>query len=703
MWIIISRENEISSYWSNRLENARIEVLSKFNIEEIDESKFIRVSQFFNLEKDEMRLPDFSKHSFLRFYFFQSPMKVLGQLKKLGVKDNVQIFFGYGISSILIVSDSKQKIDTLIQEVSEVHISYEEWEIRDNKLQEPVIDPATRVQESSIKFNDFSPLPDSDKNIFEELFLSLNLFATKVAVIPKPNLFKIEKINREVNSLIDKVVKYQKLIDSELDSIKDIEKIESLNPQELEELKTRIEKNIKHNYHKNQYIDRAIQLISIISYVSTQTFSGVIPVLSRRSLIRRHSLGGIGSCVLALNRITDFIEQIFHDYNFSEKITKDFKKPNTFLQDIENPHKYSIKKWKHSNIDEINWPKVNGTNLFKLPYFSARLGFRESEYAISAAIQSITSGSDREWSIMTITHELMHSQVRQLLNLILAGDLSELDDKDKEEFYDTFKRISTDGFEDEDSLLDSIRYILLTHCCLADKYGSLTVTKRVMVAGNLNYSIPADYKSMFKLLMYNFRSINEIFVHVFDLNYIYRGQIDFYLKSIWHSWSSLPHIDADIRQYVLRCLIVISTKVTANDPFKRFEESVSILKNSLVKLHAEIKKPLIGRIIIMLNNIEEFEKDYYGGFYSYLVLVDMINSVFISDKISAKLYKDDYVRLLDDNEKEELDYTYDLPDEFHNVEIGSPVAFLLNRIRNIHSDNTTDYARETCKLMLSII
>ncbi|MEP2936868.1 MAG: hypothetical protein ABJL86_00665 [Gilvibacter sp.] len=638
-------------------------------------------------------------------------MKTLGELEKAYNDTELQIYFGYGISSILVISNEKNKIDKLIEGISEKYISYEEWEIENHKLKDTNIDPATSDENSNISFNDFHELPNSDKNIFEELFLSLNLFATKIAVIPQKDLFKIDNINLEVNSLIDKVVHFQKLIDSEEDTIRDIEKIDSLSPRDLKKLEDRIEENIKHNYHKNQYIDRAIQLISIISYVSTQTFSGVIPILSRRSLIRRHSLGGIGSCVLAMNRITNFIEGIFHNYNFSDKITKDFKRKNSFLPDIRDPHHYSTKKWKYSNIDEIERAQINRNNLFKLPYFSARLGFRESEYAISAAIQSITSGADREWSIMTITHELMHSQVRQVLNLILAGDISELDNTDKEEFYKTFKKISLNGFEDEHSLLDSVRYIILTHCCLADKYGSLTVTKNEVVAGNLDYDIPADYNSMFKLVMYNFRNINEIFVHVFDLNYIYRGQIDFYLKSIWHSWSSLPHIDADIRQYVLRCLIVISAKVTADDPFKRFVESVSILRDSLVKLHAEIKKPLISRIIIMLRDIEKFEKDYYGGFYSYLVLVDMINNVFISDIISGELYDDDFAHVLDDNEKEELDYSYIIPDdlpegqerEFHNVDINSPVAFLLNRIRYIQSDRTTDYARETCKLMLSII
>ncbi|AKA33915.1 hypothetical protein [Flagellimonas lutaonensis] len=704
MWLVISRKDEISSYWGDTSLNANVEVFEELKQEQLAKNNYNRISQIFPLIESEKEIPDLLEYRYIRFCFFINPMRVLSQLKVFYKSLDVKVFFGYGISSIILFGRTTAILDELLSKIDDECVSFEEWELSPGKVRCENIKAPKSIGDIKIVFEDYDQLPISIKNIFEELHLSLSLFATKVASVPIDGLFEIKKINKEINSLIKKIKKYQDSIDIQFEDLKNIQIVEDLSEEELIRLKKSINKSIEDNYHKNQYVDRAIQLISIISYVSTQTFSGTIPVLSRRSLIRRHSLCGIGSGILALYRITDFIESIFHEYNFEEKITVDFKKTGSFLVDIESPHKYDTKRWKYSNIDEFVRSKKEN-NLFKLPYFSARLGFRESEYAISAAIQSITNGADPEWSIMTLTHELMHSQVRQLLNLILAGDLSEQSEEDKMNFYMTFRDISKNGFSEEKSLLDSVRYIVLTHCCLADKYGSLSVEKHVLVAGNelQPYDIPKDYNAMFKLLTHNFRNINEIFVHLFDLNYIYRGQIDFYIKSIWHSWSSLPHIDADLRQYILRCLIVISTKVVAIRPYERFKESVSMLKSSLVDLHSKIKKPLIARIILLLNDLEYLTKAYYGGFYSYLMLVDMIDDVFISEVLSSKIYNDDFVTVLDEAESEEMDFKYDLPDSFEDERINSPVAFLLDRIRKTLEKNEIDYSRETCKIMLSII
>ncbi len=705
MWLAIYRENEISSFWNCDHDKVKVEVFESLNDKLVNSNGFKRLSQLFELDKDNSVLPSFINNTYIRFCFFQKPMKALGQLRKIMENYDVRIYFGYGLSSVVIFSKNSENVEELINNISEKFISYEEWEIENHYLKKAKVPPINEVNSFQVGLNDYSKLPKSIKSIFEELHLLLNIFSSKVALIPQEGLFSVNKIYLEVNSLIEKIIEYQTYIRTKGVTIKDIKEIVDLNKVGLNKLEQGVNEKIKYIYYNDQYVDRAIQLVSILSYVTTQAFSGIIPILSRRSLLRRHSLLGIGACVLALNKATVFIEDIFHNYNFTEKITIDFKKENTFLPDIKNPHKYNNHSWKYYNIDKYTRKQNEQNNQFKLPYFSARLGFRESEYAVSAAIQSITNGVDREWSILTITHELMHSQVRKILNLILAGDLSEKNDDDKKRFYRIFDQISTSGFKPEHTLLDSIRYIIITHCCLADKYGSLTVIGESLVSGNelQDYNIPKDHISMFKLLMYNYRNINEVFVHLFDLYYIYRGQIEFYLMAIWHSWSSLPNINADLRQYILRSLIVTSSKVVSNEPHDKFKESASILKNAMVLLHEEVKKPLIAKIIILLNDFDELSKNYYSAFYSHLMLVDMISKVFISDEISGKLYEDDFVRIVYDNLKEELDFKYELQDDFENVSIDSPVAFLLDRIQRINTYDNIEYSRETCKAFLSII
>jgi hypothetical protein len=705
MWLSISRDNEISSFWNNKSEKITVEVYSSLNDKIVNRSRNTRVSQLFELDESDSTLPVFINRTFMRFYFFISPMKTLGRLKKNMGKFEAKIYFGFGLCSIVIISDKSSTIDDLIHSIAEDFISFEEWEIEDNSILNSTIHPYSYLSDYEIKLNDYSTLPKATKSIFEELHLLLNIFSSKAALIPKEHLFDINKITLEINSLINNIFKYQEHINLNSKSIGNIIDIDFSKKDELRKYKQKVNKAIKDIYHKDQYVDRAVQLVSVLSYVSTQAFSGIIPVLSRRSLIRRHSLLGVGSCVMALNRITVFIEDIFHSYNWTDKLMIDFKRKNGYLPDIINAYEYNVAKWKYFNADVVVRKQTIESNQFKLPYFSARLGFRESEYSVSAAIQSITNGADREWSILTISHELMHSQVRKILNLIIAGDIKENNEKDKQEFYRVFEAISRTGFNEENTLLDSIRYIIITHCCLADKHGSLSHIGENIVAGNRhkNFNIPKDYNTLFRLLMHNFRNINEIFVHIFDFYYIYRGQLEYYLMAIWHSWSSLPHINADLRQYILRSLVVISTKVVAQDPHERFIESVSILKNSMALLHAEVEKPLIAKIVFLLSDVKKLSKDYYGGFYSHLMLADMISNIFISDIISSNLYKDDFVIVVDNNSKEEMDFVYQLNDNFEDVSIESPIAFILNRIHRINLSDDIDYSRETCKMLLSII
>ena len=45
----------------------------------------------------------------------------------------------------------------------------------------------------------------------------------------------------------------------------------------------------------HQNMDRLVQIDSALSYVATQALTGAVPILERRSLIRRYSLLGVGT------------------------------------------------------------------------------------------------------------------------------------------------------------------------------------------------------------------------------------------------------------------------------------------------------------------------------------------------------------------------------------------------------------------------
>ena len=101
-----------------------------------------------------------------------------------------------------------------------------------------------------------------------------------------------------------------------------------------------------------------IQINSSLSYVSTQAYSGAVPILERRSLIRRYSLLGIGASIRALNRIVKNIEEAFSSIDFIEIITNKMELYNA-LDGLDSLPIYKCKNWNKRNVDTIDCLMVN--------------------------------------------------------------------------------------------------------------------------------------------------------------------------------------------------------------------------------------------------------------------------------------------------------------------------------------------------------
>ena len=54
--------------------------------------------------------------------------------------------------------------------------------------------------------------------------------------------------------------------------------------------------------------------------------------------------------------------------------------------------------------------------------------------------------------------------------------------------------------------------------------------------------------------------VEELMVHTFDFIYFYGSDVGRYVRSIWKSWESIPHLETRIREYLLRTLATIETK-----------------------------------------------------------------------------------------------------------------------------------------------
>jgi hypothetical protein len=245
MWLSISRDNEISSFWNTKEDKITVEVFKDLNEKLLDNNNFKRLSQIFELGKNNDILPNFKNKAYIRFFFFLSPMKTLGQLLKLLDKEDATVYFGFGLCSIIIIANKSENIDNLVKQLTELYISYEEWEIENNTIIDSKIHPFDAQEKHSIKINDFSTLPKSTRSIFEELHLLLNIFSSKVSLIPKSDLFNINKITREINSLIRHIIIYQEIINSEEHKIPDLDEIDFSCREEVKKLEQKIDQESK--------------------------------------------------------------------------------------------------------------------------------------------------------------------------------------------------------------------------------------------------------------------------------------------------------------------------------------------------------------------------------------------------------------------------------------------------------------------------
>lgn len=475
-------------------------------------------------------------------------------------------------------------------------------------------------------------------------------------------------------------------------------KPDTLNNYTLKELQNPKEANLI----KHQNLDRIVQINSALSYVSTQAFSGGIPIFERRSLVRRNSLLGIGSAMLALNTIARFIENCFAQVPFKDIILKSMSTA-TPLPGTANEI-YDFTEWNKSSVNIFERYYNAEDQYFKLPYFSGRLGFRETEFSIAAALQSISSGAGFEWSLMTLTHEMLHGHVRQLLGSIYLGDENQKDSDKRLKFYERFfKKIK--GQLSDEKLIDSVRYCIFKYCCLCLTHGSITNEPEDR-GEKFSFLLPSEL-DLWKIFERQYRNINEIFVHILDLHYFYANRISAYIPLIWCSWTAVPHVAGDIRQYILRSLLTIAPSMKG-DAYMRFNQSVGLLKE-LLQTHKDgkLKNPVIDKALLNLSDESKLMESYFPSFKGSIILVDLAYNVFLSQSVHKMIYKDRFVSFNTTETDEsgfEKSFVYDLQGEFNDEIIESPLVYLLHKmIQCLHSGlEMQDLERETTIQFLAL-
>lgn len=527
-----------------------------------DSQKVLRTSPVFPADKG-FRPPDLTRGvHYICFFCFDPAFPVLGRLIRRAPKRLREgLLYSTGLASIILLTRESRDFRIVEDVVESKARSKEMWRVENGRivsftcgcLPSP---PLTNVPEVF----PYESLPLVPRTTVDEFVANIGLLLPKIQL----------HIPSEVSTFVQLIELVNELV---------AEMVYVLNP------KGRIPGTLAEysseqfggspslrNRILHQNTDRVVQINAAMSYISTQALSGAVPILDRRSLIRRYSLLGVGTATLALTRIAHRIDQAFAK-GALEDVLNDRGSDAAPLPGLDMLPDYDASQWREFSSDSWSAEVRPRPRYPKLPYFSGRLGFREAEYTVTAALQAIAAGAGPGWSLLTLTHEMLHGHVRNLLAMLFQGDPNRRPDHKWQEFYDRFAGHCRGNPSTRERLLDSLRTIVLFYCC------------RTMTHGSLTREIPAkhsqsddEFELGFPLLTNDnlwlayemeYRNISEIFVHVLDLHYFYFSSVSNYIPLVWRSWSQVPQVWGDLRQYMLRSLLVVASK-TDGSPYERF-------------------------------------------------------------------------------------------------------------------------------------
>lgn len=702
LWLTVLFD-ERDPQWPPHLEGHRIILDSSTTLQEADYPSVFRTSPIFPLLTDFVK-PDLNS-CHIYFYCFDPAFPVLGRLLNVGSeKLKKRLWYTIGLASILLITEDPLLDAELLELARSDPRAVEVWTVEDANIAEVSckLDSEKQYDPESLKIESYENLPVTERAIVDEFVAHIALIVPKVAVHAPSELETFLRLAHQMNELIAELVYLSNPEGAPPATLDEYS-------EELLQADASLCERITH-----QDIDRLIQANSALSYVSTQALSGAVPILERRSLIRRYSLLGIGSAILALTRIARSIEWAFSQYPVEDIIADRMAdaKPLPGLHDLpaydpsEWKEHYSVNHWQGKVEPRVSHPK--------LPYYSGRLGFRETEYTISAAVQAITGGASLKWSLLTATHEMLHGHVRHLLARLFQGDPQKNPQDKWTEFYQRYKaHVNKNRLADEDEL-DSLRAIVLAYCCLTITHGSLTRevptdNQEKMITGSdeivrevaRKFLLPIQERLSHQFEM-EYRNVSEIFVHVLDIHYFYGSRLSVYIPLIWRSWAAVPHVRGDLRQYILRSLLTIAVKESGS-PYKRFYTCIERLDELLEKhIGGILDVPLIHEVRGYLGDEESREALLYP-FSASLILVDLVDNVFVSQGIRGELLGDPLVHWVSEEGSFEEKFEYRLPEGFIEETVKKPTTYLLDRVmRQLQqSELSVNLEAETAKLFLT--
>lgn len=319
--------------------------------------------------------------------------------------------------------------------------------------------------------------------------------------------------------------------------------LDQLTVQELKQASSMIMQSARQNISKREQkgelsaVTLLVDTNAALSRFTSQMFSGVPPIRETECHFWTHSLLGTGVANLAVTKIRRFITmrlgeaRIPDQVKLLEKITD-----KTLINEVLNDGKL----WSGPFLQRL--PEMVGRKpLLKslppiaplIPYLSGRDGFHTTQVSLSAPLNILTSCSSLRWSLLTITHEMSHRVIDEVLGYILPDPTLPAELSEATELVNETKEPA--------NLLSALQFKMLL------AMAELNETNRLV-------SFPNEVKpkDIEALMATRREEVEEIMVHVFDFLYFYGADPEVYVPAIWRSWDAIPSLHRRLPSYVLR-------------------------------------------------------------------------------------------------------------------------------------------------------
>lgn len=317
-----------------------------------------------------------------------------------------------------------------------------------------------------------------------------------------------------------------------------------------------------------------------LSRFAAQTLSGTSPVDRTECHFWVHSLLGAGIANLVLQKFAAFVMGKMDSKQIPARLRQLGNQTDALPTLANAPGDF----WHGNHLEAVEVPTgEQGQPLVPLlTYFSGRDGFRSGLNTVSAPLTSISACNTRQWSLMTMTHEISHVLVRSALT-VMFPDPTRPGGREALLVY-LEERENTWLRRLQSFLLEAIIAMQQT----SERTAGGTVT-REWNEGKLTVVLDRWH-----------HEVEEIMVHVFDFLYFYGQDTERYVRSVWLTWGVIPNIANRVNEYVVRTLCAALVKHLRRDGAEEIARSEVLA--ILAELRAHGGGPYVEMAHVLLSD-----------------------------------------------------------------------------------------------------